>query len=462
MMQLFIIPFLTTDFSNLQHLLPIITGIAFIATILTLYIKNMPRKVYLVDFSCYKPEAVHKLTKEKFIQQCSANGWFSQESLGFKKKILEKSGIGQMSYVPQGLMKIPVDMSMAESRRETESVMFGAIDELLTKTGVQGRDIGIVVVNSSIFNPLPSLSAVIVNQYKLRSDVLSYNLGGMGCSASLIAIDLARYILQGRNCNTYALVVSTENITRNLYTGNHRPMLVTNCLFRMGASAILLSNRSSDHRRSKYNLLHTVRTNIAADDKSYNCILQEHDQNEILGVSLSKDLTAVASQALKANITTLGPLVLPYSEQFLFLANLIGRKLLKLKIKSYVPNFKLAFEHFCVHPGGRGVLDEIEKQLELTELNMEPSRMTLYRFGNTSSSSLWYELAYCEAKWRMKKGDRVWQLGFGSGFKCNSVVWRCITTVNPANQKNPWIDEIDDFPIHVPKAAPIILSHKGQ
>jgi 3-ketoacyl-CoA synthase len=55
-----------------------------------------------------------------------------------------------------------------------------------------------------------------------------------------------------------------------------------------------------------------------------------------------------------------------------------------------VPDFKLALEQFCIHEGGRGVLDEMERSLGLGAWHMESSRMTLYRFGNTSSSSLWY------------------------------------------------------------------------
>lgn len=69
------------------------------------------------------------------------------------------------------------------------------------------------------------------------------------------------------------------------------------------------------------------------------------------------------------------------------------------------------------------------------------------RFGNTSSSSLWYELAYMEAKERVKRGDRVWQIAFGSGFKCNSAVWRALRTVKRPTRGNPWLDDINKYPI---------------
>ena len=63
-----------------------------------------------------------------------------------------------------------------------------------------------------------------------------------------------------------------------------------------------------------------------------------------------------------------------------------------MKIKGYIPDFKLAFEHFCIHTGGRGVIEENEKQLQLAPANVQPSKDTLFRFGNTSSSSIWQAL----------------------------------------------------------------------
>ncbi|RDY04233.1 3-ketoacyl-CoA synthase 11, partial [Mucuna pruriens] len=436
---------------HLQYnLISVILCSTLLVFLSTLYFLTRPRPVYLVNFSCYKPEESRKCTKRIFIDHSRLTGSFTEENLDFQRKILERSGLGDSTYLPEAVLNIPPNPSMKEARKEAEAVMFGAIDELLAKTSVKPKDIGILIVNCSLFNPTPSLSAMIVNHYKLRGNIKSYNLGGMGCSAGLISIDLAKDLLQA-NPNSYALVISMENITLNWYFGNDRSKLVSNCLFRMGGAAVLLSNKSSDRRRSKYRLVTTVRTNKAADDKCFSCVTQEEDANGKIGVTLSKDLMAVAGDALKTNITTLGPLVLPTSEQLLFFATLVGKKLFKMKIKPYIPDFKLAFEHFCIHAGGRAVLDELEKNLQLSPWHMEPSRMTLYRFGNTSSSSLWYELAYTEAKGRIKRGDRTWQIAFGSGFKCNSAVWKALRTINPAKEKSPWMDEIDQFPVDVPR-----------
>ncbi|XP_038699196.1 3-ketoacyl-CoA synthase 11-like [Tripterygium wilfordii] len=436
------------------NLISVILCSTLLVFLSTFYFLTCPRPVYLVDFSCYKPEDARICTRQTFLERTRCIGTFTEENLEFQRKIIERSGLGESTYLPEAVIRTPPNPCMAEARKEAEMVMFGALDELFEKTGLKPKDIGILIVNCSLFNPTPSLSAMVINHYKLRGNIISFNLGGMGCSAGLISVDLAKDLLQVHP-NSYALVISMENITLNWYFGNDRSMLVSNCLFRMGGAAILLSNKRTDQWRSKYRLVHTVRTHKGADDKCFSCVTQQEDSTGRIGVSLSKDLMGVAGDALKTNITTLGPLVLPMSEQLLFFGTLVAKKLFKRKVKPYIPDFKLAFEHFCIHAGGRAVLDELEKNLQLSDWHMEPSRMTLNRFGNTSSSSLWYELAYTEAKGRMKKGDRTWQIAFGSGFKCNSAVWKALRTINPAKQKNPWMDEIHLFPVDVPKVSSI-------
>ena len=55
----------------------------------------------------------------------------------------------------------------------------------------------------------------------MRENVRNYNLAGMGCSAGVVSVDLAKDLLK-THPNSTALVISTENITQNWYRSNQR------------------------------------------------------------------------------------------------------------------------------------------------------------------------------------------------------------------------------------------------
>ncbi|XP_016475072.2 3-ketoacyl-CoA synthase 6 [Nicotiana tabacum] len=429
--------------------LPSICSLFVIIYVSTYYFMSRPRTIYLVDYACFRPPNMFRAPSASFVEHAQLILPTEPKSVRFQMKMLERSGLGEETALPPAIHYIPPTPTMVLAREEAELVIFSIMDSLLEKTRLNPKFIDILIVNCSLFSPTPSLSAMLINKYKLRSNIKSFNLSGMGCSAGLISIDLARDLLQ-HYPNSNAVVISTEIITPNSYLGKERSMLLPNCLFRMGGAAILLSNRKSDQRRAKYRLVHVVRTHKGADDKSFRCVQQQEDPEGKVGINLCIDLMQVAGEALKSNITTIGPLVLPASEQLLFLLTFIRRKIFKKNSKPYVPDFKLAFEHFCIHAGGRAVIDELQKSLQLSAEHVEASRMTLYRFGNTSSSSLWYEMSYIEAKGRMKKGDRIWQIAFGSGFKCNSAVWKCNRTIKTPVTHSPWADCIDRYPVDIP------------
>jgi len=161
--------------------------------------------------------------------------------------------------------------------------------------------------------------------------------------------------------------------------------------------------------------------------------MQDVDKETKPGVRLDKSLMKVAAQALTRNMTILGPRILPWHEKARY-GVLTALRLFKVwrnpalaaSLPPVVPNFKSAVQHICIHAGGRAVIDAIQKALSLSDADVKPSRDVLYKYGNTSSSSIWYEFANILENRKPQVGDKVWQIAFGSGFKCNSAVWERI------------------------------------
>ena len=75
------------------------------------------------------------------------------------------------------------------------------------------------------------------------------------------------------------------------------------------------------------------------------------------------------------------------------------------------------------------MLDGVGKELQLGPSSLEPSRMVLHDYGNVSSSSTWYAMGYLESVRGIRKGEKLLQIGVGSGIKCGVNVWQAVRDV---------------------------------
>nr|AFK48573.1 unknown [Medicago truncatula] len=365
----------------------------------------------------------------------------------FLLKAIVSCGIGEQTYAPRNVFEgREASPTLKDGISEMEEFFDDSIAKLLSRSGICPSEIDVLVVNIAMLSVLPSLSSRIINRYKMRHDVKVYNLTAMGCSASLISLDIVKNIFKSQR-NKLALLVTSESLCPNWYTGNDKSMILANCLFRSGGCAVLLTNKRSLKNRSILKLKCLVRTHHGARDDSYTCCTQKEDEQGRLGIHLGKTLPKAATRAFVDNLRVISPKILPTKEILRFLFVTLLKKLKKTsggtKSTKSPLNFKTGVDHFCLHTGGKAVIDGIGMSLDLSEYDLEPARMTLHRFGNTSASSLWYVLGYMEAKKRLKKGDRVFMISFGAGFKCNSCLWEVMKDVGDANV---WEDCIDNYP----------------
>ncbi|RWW17578.1 hypothetical protein GW17_00018486 [Ensete ventricosum] len=407
------------------------------------------RNCYLLDYVCYKPSDDRKLSTELCSDVIARNKRLSVSDYKFLLKVVVNSGISEETYGPRSIIEgreeCPTHDDCVD---EVDDCMHRTLDELFLRTGISPIDVDVLVVNVSMFAPSPSLTSRIVNRYRMREDVNTFSLAGMGCSASPIAIDLVNNIFKTRK-RTLAVVVTSESIAPNWYCGTDKSMMLGNCLFRSGGCSFMLTNDPSLKHRAKMSLKCLVRAHIGADDDAYSCAIQREDAEGRVGFHLSKSLPKAAVLAFAENLQRLAPKVLPVGELALYVLRGLRHRLWRSKeartdaATAARVNFKSGVDHFCLHTGGAAVIDAVGRALGLTKYDVEPARMTLHRWGNTSVSSLWYVLGYMEAKKRLRRKDRVLMLSFGAGFKCNSCLWEVLRDLNDGGA---WEDCIRAYP----------------
>jgi hypothetical protein len=146
------------------------------------------------------------VTKGEIVELLRRQGVFTEESLEFQAKLLERSGTGEATHWPpsitqflrpelalrrdaEGKPLVParVDQGIDGARAVAERTMFQVVEKVLASTGTKAREIDFLVVNCSLFCPTPSLAASVARRFGLRADCrcVSIVCGGSGGGTGL-------------------------------------------------------------------------------------------------------------------------------------------------------------------------------------------------------------------------------------------------------------------------------------
>jgi predicted naringenin-chalcone synthase len=86
----------------------------------------------------------------------------------------------------------------------------------------------------------------------------------------------------------------------------------------------------------------------------------------------------------------------------------------KMKIK------KDDIQHWAIHPGGKKIVTEIEKVLNLNSKDVEISRSVLNDFGNMSSVTILYVLKKMQEQIKAPN-ETIYSVAFGPGLTIESM-----------------------------------------
>jgi 3-ketoacyl-CoA synthase len=139
------------------------TGLA-LAALAAAHLARRRRPVYLMSFAVYKPPAAQRGTRAGVLRKIREDG-ASEEAYDFHRRMLERGGLGDATYFPKGMKRadagLPIGVAMEDAREEAREVLFAVAAEALAKAGLRPQQVDAIVVNCSLFNPTPSLAAMV-------------------------------------------------------------------------------------------------------------------------------------------------------------------------------------------------------------------------------------------------------------------------------------------------------------
>jgi predicted naringenin-chalcone synthase len=227
----------------------------------------------------------------------------------------------------------------------------------------------------------PGLDLQLIERLCLEATAERTVVGFMGCSAALNALKVARHIVRSQ-ADARVLVVCVELCTLHLQETDDLEQVLSFLIFADGCAAGLVS---AEPRGLKLGECHTVVMLEAADQITWRIGDAGFDMR------LSGEVPKTIARGLPAHLSGV----------------LAGHRPQEVAL-------------WAIHPGGRSVLDAVERALELPPERLCASREVLRRYGNMSSATVMFVL-----KSMLEEGARGLgcAMSFGPGLVAETILF---------------------------------------
>jgi predicted naringenin-chalcone synthase len=268
-----------------------------------------------------------------------------------------------------------------------------AAEEAIEDARIDRARISHVVITSCTGFFAPGPDVLLIERLGLGRDTSRTVVGFMGCYAGFAAMRLADEIVRA-HADGIVLIVSVELCSLHYQRDPTLELLISNALFGDGASALVFARKGAS-QGGRGDILGAMSRIEPGTRSEMSWRIGDHGFVMKLGSSVP---------------VTLGHGIRPFVRD--------------LFIKAGARRDEI--DGWAVHPGGRKIVEEIGRALELTPEESASSRSVLARYGNMSSATIGFvlgaELSRLSSSGR-SSGDLA-LLGFGPGLTMEGAVLR--------------------------------------
>jgi predicted naringenin-chalcone synthase len=233
----------------------------------------------------------------------------------------------------------------------------------------------------------PGLDLQVMELMDLPRDIFRTSVNFMGCFAAVHALRMAdAFCAQDKQARV--LIVCTELCTLHFQREATVDNMASSLLFADGSAAVL----------------------VTADDSPLKGLRLAHFHGEVIPRGITDMAWEISSTGFLMTMSGFVPELIRE-----VIGPLVDRAMAKAGLQ------RKDITHWCVHPGGKRILEAVERSLDMQDGELRAARQVLRHFGNMSSPTILFVLR--ELMQQIQgPGNRVFGMAFGPGLTMETFV----------------------------------------